>query len=97
VLSENWNEAIRILSGLNWISHPFLTFDDSGCPEVQLVICESERKCALRCVSLIRGQTGLSFYFDKAVSDWEAATRGFGSVRHGVLTTDDPHRDRGDA
>ena len=77
-LLENWDDAIRIVTGLRWISRPYLTTDDAGCPELQLEIAPSERRAVLRCASLIRGDLGLVIFTDAEVSRWQAATRGVG-------------------
>jgi hypothetical protein len=76
-LLENWEAAISTAASLRWISQPFLTNDEMGCPELQLLIAPSERRAVLRLVSIIRGELGIPFLFGPAVSKWEAESRGF--------------------
>jgi len=95
VLLENWTTAIRIVSAMAWISSPFLTTDERGCPELQLVVAPSERRAVLRCISRI-SETIPVLLLGEVVSAWQAAARGIDSKRHVTGTTNDSIRDRGD-
>ena len=89
IFPGSWQRAIRILSDLRWTSHPFLTLDDWGCPELQLVISADERRAALRAVSHVRSETGIAFFFCNVVCDWLAESRGIS------LPDEVTHRDGG--
>jgi hypothetical protein len=91
-LLEDWEVAVFIVSNMpRWISHPVLTHDESGCPELQLIVCRSERRAIFRCISIIQGETSIPVLKGVEVSKWEAESRGFASRDEAA------HRDRGGA
>lgn len=78
IFLENWQRAIRIVTDLRWTSRAFLTLDDSGCPELQVVISPDpdERRAALRAVSHVRSETGIPLFLCDVVRDWMVESRG---------------------